>query len=289
MCILPLSVDFTNNVLDFLSIHAERPTLSLLDALVNAYIRAVPWETAFRIVKRATTAETAVGPRWPEEFWTDALERGGGGTCFESNYAFFSLLQSLGYEGYLTINNMGDSIGCHTAIIIQIDGQKWLVDAGFPLYAPLPISPHGIVHRATRFMQYTVRPNGSGIYQIEQHPHPNRNAFTLIDRPVTNEIYRAATTADYGPDGFFLDRIVVNKVVAEETWRFNSGEEPWRLNRFVNGIRTDVKPDRDVATAVAHHFAMDESVVQAAFQALSLTFKQPQTQPVVPHQTGTES
>ncbi len=265
-----LSPSFAEMILRRLDVQAAPPTLSFLETLVNAYIRTVPWETAFRIVKRARTEETAVCPRWPEEFWTDNLERGGGGTCFESNYAFFSLLQALGYEGYLTINNMGDSIGCHAAIIILIGVQKWLVDAGFPLYAPLPVSPHGVIHRATQFMHYTVRPNGPDVYQIEQHPHPNRNAFTLIDRPVTDEVYRAATTADYGPDGFFLDRIVINKVVAEETWRFNSGEEPWRLNRFVNGLRTDVALNGDVATAVAHHFAMDELIVQAAFQALSI-------------------
>jgi hypothetical protein len=266
-----LSPHFVEMILRHLNVPAAAPTLSLLEALVNAYIRVVPWETAFRIVKRARTADTAVCPRWPEEFWTDNLERGGGGTCFESNYAFFSLLNALGYEGYLTINNMGDSIGCHTAIIILIDGQKWLVDAGFPLYAPLPVSPHGVIHRTTQFMHYTVRPEGSGIYQIEQHPHPNRNAFTLIDRPVAEEVYRTATTADYGPDGFFLDRIVMNKVVGEQTWRFNSGEEPWRLLRFVDGVRTDFELNGDAGTAVAHHFGLDQATVQTAFQALSLS------------------
>jgi arylamine N-acetyltransferase len=163
---------------------------------------------------------------------------------------------------------MGDSIGCHTAIIILIDGQKWLVDAGFPLYAPLPVSPCGTMHRTSQFMQYAVQPDRLGIYQIKQHPHPNQTAFTLIDQPVTDAVYRAATTADYGPNGLFLDRIVVNKVIADETWRFNSGEVPWRLNRFVNGVRTDVAVDGNVATAVAQHFNINETVVQAAFQAL---------------------
>lgn len=261
----PLSSDFSKVVLAHLGLPAAPPTLSFLEALVNAYIRQVPWETASRIVKRARTAETAVCPRWPQEFWTDNLERGSGGTCFESNYAFFSLLRALGYEGYLTINNMGDSIGCHTAIMLLVKDQKWLVDAGFPLYAPLLVSPYGIMHRTTRFMHYTVRPDGRDIYQVEQHPHPNRSAFSLIDRPVADEAYRAATTADYGPDGYFLDRIVINKVVAEQTWRFNSGEEPWRLSRFVNGVRTDVALNGDAATAVAHHFGIDESVVKSAF------------------------
>lgn len=268
----PLPSDLSQAVLARWGLPASSPTLSFLEALVNAYIRQVPWETASRIVKRARTVETAVCPRWPSEFWQDNLERGSGGTCFESNYAFFSLLRGLGYDGYLTINNMGDSIGCHTAIILLLDGQKWLVDAGFPLYAPLPVNPHAITHRATRFMQYTVRPDGPGIYQVEQQPHPNLNAFTLIDRPVDDAAYRAAATADYGPDGLFLDRIVINKVVADVTWRFNTGERPYRLNRFVAGVRTDVALNGAVATAVARHFGLDEAMVRAAFAYLTTTF-----------------
>jgi hypothetical protein len=266
-----LSPAFVDKILQHLGVKPATPTLPHLEALVSAYVRTVPWETAFRIVKRARTADTAVCPRWPEEFWTDNLERGGGGTCFESNYAFFSLLVTLGFAGYLTINNMGDSIGCHTAIILRLNGQKWLVDAGFPLYAPLPVSTRGVMHRVTPFMNYTVRPDGPDIYQIEHHPHPKPIAFTLIDRPVADAAYRAATTADYGTDGFFLDRIVINKVVGEQTWRFNSDEKPWQLNLFVDGVRTNTALNGDVATAVARHFGLDETIIQVAFQTLNLS------------------
>ncbi len=265
----PLSPKLTELVLTRLNVPSAFPTLALLEALVNAYIRTVPWESAFRIVKRARTADTAVCPRWPDEFWRDNLERGGGGTCFESNYAFFSLLHALGYDGYLTINNMGDTIGCHTAIILVVDRMKWLVDAGYPLHAPLPVSARGVMYRATTFMRYTVIPDGQGVYQVNQHPHPNPNAFTLIDTPVADADYRVAATADYGPDGFFLDHIVINKIVAETMWRFNSSEEPWRLNRFQNGQRFDVELNGDVATAVARHFGMDEAVMQAAFSIVT--------------------
>jgi arylamine N-acetyltransferase len=264
-----LSADLTRQVLRHLGLVAAPPTLSLLDALVNAYIRTVPWESAFRIVKRANTSETAEFPRWPDEFWADNLVRGGGGTCFESNYAFFSLLCTLGYDGYLTINNMGDSIGCHTAIILLVAGAKWLVDAGLPLYAPLPISSRGVLYRATAFMTYTVQPDGHNVYQIERRPHPQTNAFTLIDQPVSDTAYRAATTADYEPTGHFLDRVIINKIIRDQLWRFNSDEKPWQLNLFQNGVRTDVALTGDVATAVAGHFEMDVQVVSQAIDLSS--------------------
>jgi hypothetical protein len=196
------------------------------------------------------------------------MERGGGGTCFESNYAFYSLLLALGYEGYLTINNMGDSIGCHTAIVVFIDGQKWLTDVGIPLYAPLLLNPQETTTRVTPFLNFAVQPDGRNRYQIERWPHPARNVFTLLDEPVNDAAYRAATTADYGPNGLFLDKVIVNRIVDEMPWRFNSAEQPWQLNSFMDGIRTDQAWQGDAATAVATHFNMDVATVQQALAHL---------------------
>ncbi|MCP4424732.1 MAG: arylamine N-acetyltransferase, partial [Chloroflexi bacterium] len=254
-----------SRVLAHLGVAEAAATLPFLERLIAAYCRTVPWESAFRIVRRAETAVTTNCPRWPEKFWQDALKHGGGGTCFESNYAFFALLQSLGFDGYLTINNMGESIGCHTAIIIVLDGQKWLVDAGLPIYVPLPISSRGVMRRSSLFLHYTVRPNGRSCYQIDQHPHPKQIAFTLIDEPVDDASYRAATAADYGEDGHFLEAVIVNKIINNQSWRFNMTERPWRLNRFDWGKRFDIELEGDPATAVARHFGMETAVVQQAF------------------------
>ena len=60
---------------------------------------------------------------------------GTGGTCYESNYSFFGLLRRLGYTGYLTLNDIGGAVGCHSAIVILLGGQKYLVDVGFPVHA----------------------------------------------------------------------------------------------------------------------------------------------------------
>lgn len=268
-----LSDDMVGKILRHLGITAVPPipTLAFLDQLMAAYCRTVPWESAFRIVRRAQTADTAQCPRWPAEFWQVALDKGGGGTCFESNYAYLALLQAVGFEGYLTLNNMGDSVGCHSAIVVLLGGQKWLVDAGFPIYASLPISARGVMVRATAFMNYRVRPetNAEGCYQVEQWPSPRSNAFTLIDTPVAEAVYRAHTRADYGPDGLFLDAVLVNKVVNGRTWRFNMREKPWRLNLFVNGVRTDFELEGEPATAVARHFGLDEETTRLAFSLVS--------------------
>ncbi len=268
-----LSSDWTEKVLKRLGVSAAPPTRALLDQLVSAYIRTVPWESAFRMAKRARTAKTADCPRWPEEFWQDNIERGGGGTCFESNFAFFHLLNALGFQGYLTINNMRDSIGCHTAIVLYLNGMKWLTDVGIPLHVPIPISTKGTMHRSSKFLSYSVQPLGDNTYQIEYSPHPSPYIFTLIDKPVTIESYRAAIMADHGENGFFLDRVIINKIVRDERgnerpWRFNTGERPWVFNNFVNGVRTDKQIVGDTAVVAGNHFSMDADTIRVALASM---------------------
>lgn len=261
----PLSAELKTAVLQQLNLPEQAPSLRYLDQLIGAYVQSVPWESAFRMVRREVVADTAVCPRWPEIFWQDSIERGGGGTCFESNYAFFALLQALGFAGYLTINNMGDRVGCHTAIVILLDGQKWLVDAGLPLFAPLPISPRGVMYRTTPFLVLAVRPDGENRYQVERWPHPQLNAFTLVDEPVEDAAYRQALTNDYGATGLFLDRLIINKIINGIAYRFNIWELPWAINQFGWGTRTDIALNDDPITAVARHFQIDETTVRRAF------------------------
>ena len=266
----PLDDALVQRVLARLALPRTAPTVDFLEALITAYTKAVPWESAFRIAKQARCGgNTAVCPRWPEEFWQDNLEQGGGGTCFESNYAFFSLLRALGYAGYLTINNMGETVGCHTAVVVQLEGLNWLVDAGFPLYAPLLLDPDHTVGRSTPFLQYAVRPDGRSRYQIEQSPHPKPIAFTLIDQPVSDADYRAATTADYGENGLFLNRVIITKVVNGRVYRYNAADNPHQMESFRGGQRTVHLLEGDPVTAVAAHFQMNAAILRTAVKRLA--------------------
>ncbi len=265
----PLDETVTREVLAHLGVAAAAPVLGLLDGLVRAYTCTVPWESASRIVRRAGTPLTVDCPRWPEEFWRTSIQCGTGGTCFESNYAFFALLRALGYEGYLTINDMGTTVGCHTALVIFLGAQRWLVDVGMPLYLPLPFGPDAPQERATPFHTYTVRPDGKGRYQVERAPHPSPNCFTFYDHPIPDAAYRAATTADYEPTGFFNDRAIVTKVIGEKIWRFN-GIDPPRMESFTYGGRADEALDGDTAATVAARFGIDEGIVRRALQVTGI-------------------
>ena len=247
-----------------------KPDIGTLVALVRSYTETVPWESASRIARRAA-ASGAVGPRWPGEFWRDARTLGTGGTCFESNAAFVALLRALGYECYLTINDMqrtaGDTqraVGVHSAIVVRIGPTRWLVDVGMPLYAPLALSSTAPTTTRAPFHTYTVTPEVRNAYTITRDRHPNPYCFTLRDTPIPDADYRAATAADYGPRGLFFDRVIVLKVVEGGISRFDSASAEPGIERFRDGERTIYPLPDDPADALAAHFRTRAAIIRAA-------------------------
>ena len=264
----PLAETLSRRVLSRFGCSQKAPVdLATLQLLIDRYTRLVPWESYSRLVRRARHSRDEDCAVLGAAFWENALNYSSGGTCFESNYAFFSLLLSLGYEGYLTINNMGNQIGCHTAIVIILDGEKHLVDVGLPIYAVLPIRAGTTTRAKSRFFGYTVEPLADSRYDIWRDPHPNRNAFTLIDQPIADADYRLASVADYQPgSGYFLDKVVINKVIDGNLWRFNSADPPLRIEVFVSGQKHEIPLTTDPANQLAARFEADRDLIAEALE-----------------------
>ncbi len=268
----PLSSALSERILRHFGM-PDKPDANLetLRQLLQRYTRTVPWESASRIVRRAQHDRPSDCVILGSDFWQSHFELGTGGTCYESNYALFGLLRRIGFEGYLTINDMGASIGCHSAIALLIGGSKYLVDAGLPVYAVLPLDAAKETNIGSEFLQYRVEPQGKNRYVIWRQPHPRSKAFLLVDEPVSDGDYRDIAIRDYRDDGGqFLNEIVINKVVDNQLWRFNSDEQPLRLQQFVNGERRDYALGEDVAGEVANKFGIARDVVAEAMEILGI-------------------
>lgn len=262
-----LSDSLVKEILDYLGCPPKAPTLHYLNRLIHAYIRRVPWESVSRIIKRHTMLETKDCPRLPEEFWTEAMGQGFGGTCFESSLAFYSLLTALGYEGYLTVNDMGESRGCHAAIVIIVDGQKYLVDNTIPVHAAVRIDPQKTVKRRTALFDYILRPTSENKYEVERSHRPSKNLFTLIDIPVSLPGFLAIVEDDYTErTGRFLRSVVMVKVVDERAQRFFSDQLPYKLESLDRTGRMEKVIEPEVLPrALAEVFQMPEDSISAAF------------------------
>ena len=261
---MTLSSELKTQILSYLSCSSEKPSIRYLNQLVRAYVRHVPWESVSRIIKRNTTPEIELCPRLPDEFWQETLKYGTGGTCFENNLAFFTLLNGLGFEGYLTINDM-ENPACHTASIITLNGQKYLADVAIPIHSALPIYDDQITRRSNEFHQYTIRPIGNNRYSIERSHHPKRKIFTLIDMPIPFKKYREAVQRDYEETGYFLDRVIIVKVIEDRLWRFSSVDAPFKLEGFDKTSRQEMLLEtNNLAKSIAEHFEMDRDKIELA-------------------------
>jgi arylamine N-acetyltransferase len=260
-----LNGSLTEKILGYLKCLCNAPTLRHLNRLIHAYIRRVPWESVSRIVKRRATPETRDCPRLPEEFWNDALRYGFGGTCYESSLAFYSLLTSLGYKGYLTVNDMDESRGCHAAITILFGRRKYLVDITIPVHAAVRIDPRRVTRRRTLLYNYALHPVRKNIYEVTRSPHPNRVAFTLIDVPVSLPDYHIILQNDYLETGHFNKSVVMNKVIKDSTTRFFSDNKPYKLECFNgNGKRETPLHIKSLPRVLAKTFNMPEGEIAVA-------------------------
>jgi len=266
----PLPPSLCRRILSHFGMIAQPPrTLETLQQLVTRYTRMVAWESASRILRRARQAESVDCVLLGEGFWYSHFARGTGGTCYESNYAFFGLLRWLGYDGYLTINDMGAAIGCHSAIVVLLDGRKILVDVGFPVYVILPLNADREARAECPLMDYSLSPQGGNRYLLRRESLARAHSFTLRDEPVTDADYRAIAIHDYRPDGGqFLNEIVIQKVVDEQLWRFHSDVQPWCTQEFVDGQRREHVIDDDPAAALAQKFGIAREVLAVAMAAL---------------------
>jgi len=261
-----ISKSLATDILDYLGLPKKAPTLRYVNQLIHAYIRRVPWESVSRIIKRHTTPETKDCPRWPEEFWQEAMRNGFGGTCFESSLAFYSLLKALGYEGYLTVNDMGDSRGCHAAVVLLLNGDKYLVDITIPVHAAIRLDPQKVVTRRTPLFDYILRPVSENKYEVERSLHERKNLFTLIDVPVSLTKYQTIMEDDYSEaTGRFLKDVVMVKVVDEKGQRFFSDQKPYMLESFDRAGRMEksITPET-LPHTLAEIFQMPEGSISAA-------------------------
>ena len=270
-----LSDASVKEILDYLGCLPKKElTLRFLNQLIHAYIRRVPWESVSRIIKRYTTPETKDCPRWPEEFWSDAVQNGFGGTCFESSLAFFSLLTILGYASYLTVNDMGDTRGCHAAIVLLLNGEKYLVDITIPVHAAIRLDSQKVVRRRTPLFDYTLRPVSENKYEVERSHRSSKNLFTLIDAPVSLPEFHAILEEDYKETtGRFLQSVVMVKVVDEKGRRFFSDQLPYKLETYdrAGGMVKFIEPE-NLPRYLAELFQMPEDSISIALSWIQYSY-----------------
>jgi N-hydroxyarylamine O-acetyltransferase len=148
------------------------PTLDGLRALHRAYLAAVPYEDiAVQLGETAPLDEAALTAR--------VCADGRGGYCFELNTVLAALLRACGF--HVTHHQAvvgGEGPTNHMALLVDVDGERWLADAGLGegFVEPLPFR-----EGATTLgpFTYTVTREAAGTWWVGMHEWTSFSGFRM--------------------------------------------------------------------------------------------------------------
>jgi N-hydroxyarylamine O-acetyltransferase len=139
--------DWTARYLALLGIEHPAPSLEALTGLVQAHVLAVPFENVTALLRRRDHPTGPVPSPDPAALLATWEQRAGGGVCFDIVSMVAPLLRSLGYRVDVILAHISGPFG-HQAVVVHLDGKRYLVDLGngAPLFAPIPLDGVTEVH-----------------------------------------------------------------------------------------------------------------------------------------------
>jgi N-hydroxyarylamine O-acetyltransferase len=143
--------------LDLLGVDHAPPDLAALGRLTSAHLSAVPFENVTSILRRRAVGGGPVPPLDPEVLLAAWEQKRGGGLCFEVTDMLGRLLVALGYRAHPVLGFI-TFLGSHQAVLVELDGRRYLVDVGngAPFFEPIPLDGPVEVRRAG--LAYRFRP-----------------------------------------------------------------------------------------------------------------------------------
>jgi N-hydroxyarylamine O-acetyltransferase len=131
-----------------------QPNSENLQRLYAMWCRRVPFDNVRKLIHMHAGDVGPLPGDDPQDFFTAWLAHGTGGTCWAGNGGLYALLSSLGYAASRGIATMLSSAGVppnHGTVVVDLDGQHFLVDASILHGEPLHLDarePGRILHPA---------------------------------------------------------------------------------------------------------------------------------------------
>ena len=224
------------------------PTVETLRRLQRAHMLHVPFESYDCALGRPVVVD-------PEVNFEKIVGRHRGGFCFELNGPFSRLLEALGFEVTLlsarpfTVGKEAEAEPdfSHLALMVPVDGERWLADVGFgdgslePLRLDPPVKSAGATLGAAADSAPLFRINpgvGDQLWskvQVAGHGDAESYLFSLVPRRIEDfaGMCRHYSTS---PASWFVTSPVCS--MATETGRITLFQHR-RVITTENGVRTE--------------------------------------------------
>lgn len=194
---------------------AVTPAADVLRALHRRHLLSVPFENLDIHRKRAIAIDD-------DAFFRKVVDERRGGFCYELNGAFGNLLRAIGFTvANVSARPWSAAIGFgpefdHLALIVTIDGERWLADVGFgdSFLEPLRVDERG--EQRDPAGVFAVIPSGTGMTVRRKHHDAwsDEYLFTLTEHPLADfaEMCRYHQTS---PDSHFTRKRICSLARAD--------------------------------------------------------------------------
>lgn len=160
----------------------REPTAEVLRALQERHLLSVPFENLDIHWKRPIVVDT-------ERFLHKIIDERRGGFCYELNGAFAWLLRELGFDvQYLSgrVPTADGGLGPpfdHMALLVTIDGVRWLADVGFGEFSlhPLQLDGDNGEFELVQGEEWEIRRHGKTEYRFTLEPHALQEFAPMCD------------------------------------------------------------------------------------------------------------
>jgi arylamine N-acetyltransferase len=134
---------------------------TVLRQVVTAFAQ-LPYENLTKIIKEAATGRPDQARRSPAEVIADHIALGAGGTCFSLTAALLHLLRGLGWQAEPLLADRPYGPDTHCALAVWMDGSPYLVDPGYLLTEPIPLTTATAQCIPTSFHEIRLVPRAAG-------------------------------------------------------------------------------------------------------------------------------
>ncbi len=124
--------------LSYFGLAQKKPDLSFLSELIRCFAH-LPYENITKILKVNEGHQDDARLRLPDEVWRDFREKGSGGTCFSLTFFFHFLCHELGFVVHPILADRSYGKNTHCALVVFLEGERYLVDPGFLIHQPIPL------------------------------------------------------------------------------------------------------------------------------------------------------
>jgi arylamine N-acetyltransferase len=244
---------------------AANAPLETLHAIASSFAE-IPYENLTKIIKQSEAGIGGKSRRGPLEVLTDHFRWGTGGTCFSLTATLLHLVRSLGFRAEPILADRRYGADTHCAMLVWIDAVPCLLDPGYLIVQPIPLTFRQPLRLPTAFNELELLPDPRG-ERIELRTwFANKSTYRLTYKTAPVDAGQFLRVWDASFDWEMMSYPVLTAV--------RGGFQQYlQGNRLQRRARTEVfrqeLTEDELLAGIVHQFRIDAQVAQRALRILN--------------------